>query len=170
MHLPQKQKFNPVLFLDKKTVTIEHASIMSEESGSGRLSLTDQSTVMPGRAFTEWNRFLEWSPESVVERIHKHTPGPLDLETELQEEIVLRDYAIGDPGEGDLPGQTVYPITAGTLFLSATVSSEAEGKALRKNIDDPAETEKGSTPALWTAALRTLPSGLSATDGVQVRA
>jgi hypothetical protein len=146
LHLPQKQKFNPVLFLDKKTVIIENANILSEEAGSGRLSLTDLSTVMPGRAFTEWNRFLEWSPESVVERIHKHTPGPLDLETELQDEIVLRDYAIGDAGEGDLPGQTVYPITAGTLALAAIVGSEAEGKALRKNLDDLRKLKKDRPP------------------------
>src|SRR5262249_48797223 len=70
----------------------------------------------------------------------------LDLDTELQEEIVLRDYTIEPPGEGDAPGQTVYPITAGDLPLVALVSSEAEGKALRKNLDDLRKLKKDRPP------------------------
>src|SRR5262249_58325200 len=97
------------LFLDRKSVTIERANISAEDSG-GRLSLTDQSTVVLGNAFEDWNRFLDWSPAAALERIRKHAPGPLDLDTELQEEIVLRDYKIEAPVDGETPGQQIYPI------------------------------------------------------------
>ena len=145
LHLPQKQKFAPVLFLDRKTVTVERANVVQDDNG-GRLSLTDQSTVVLGKAFDEWNRFLDWSPVAAVERIKRHQPGPLDLETELQEEIVVRDYSIGAPSEGEAPGQTVYPITAGKLLLSAVVGAEAEGKALRKSLDDLQKVKKNPPP------------------------
>jgi hypothetical protein len=145
LHLPQKQEFTPFLLLDQRSVMIERANIVCEESGS-RLSLTDQSTVVAGNAFPEWERFLDWSPAPSVERIRKHTPGPLDLDTELQEEIVLRDYAIGAPGEGDAPGQTVYPINAGHLTLSAIVGSKAEANALREGLDDLRKLKKNRPP------------------------
>jgi hypothetical protein len=145
LHLPQKQKFTPFILLDRKSVTIEHANIVNEEFG-GRLSLTDCSTVVLDKAFTEWERFLEWVPAPAIERIRKHTPGPLDLDTELQEEIVLKEYAIGTPGEGDAPGQTIYPITVGSLSLSAIVGSEAEGKALRQNLENLRKLKKNRPP------------------------
>jgi hypothetical protein len=169
LHLPQKQKFTPFILLDRKTVTIEHANLVSEESG-GRLALTDRSTVTPGNAFREWDRFLDWEPAPAVERIRQHVPGPLGLDTELQEEIVLREYAIGAPGEGDGPGKTVYRITAGGLTLSAIVGPEAEGKALRENLEElRREVEKEPPAAVRTDALRALPAGVSAVDGVPTR-
>ncbi len=147
LHLPQKQKFTPFLLLERRSVTVENAQLVGEESGA-RLSLTDQSTVAPGAAlaFNELDRFLDWNPAPAVERIRKHVPGPLDLDTELQEEIVLRDYAVGKPEAGDAPGQTVYPMTAGKLALSAVVGAEAEGKALRKNLDDLRSLKKNRPP------------------------
>ena len=81
-----------------------------------------------------------------AERIRQHTSGPLDLDTELQEEIALREYMIGEPGEGDIPGQTIYPITAGNLSLVAVVGSPAEGKTLGKNLDELRKLKKNLPP------------------------
>ena len=145
LHLPQKQKFTPSLLLERKVARVDNAQIVGEESGA-RLALTDQSTVVPGDAFHAWDRFLDWAPTPAAERIRKHTPGPLDLDTELQEEIVLRDYRIGAPGAGDAPGQTVYAMSVGALALSAVVGSEAEGQALRKNLDDLRALKKNRPP------------------------
>ncbi len=145
LHLPQKQKFTPLVFLDRKSITIERANIVGEEV-TGRLSLTERSTVVPGSTVNEWDRFLDWSPTAAVERIRRHAPGPLDLDTELQEEIVLCDYTIGTPTEGDAPGQTVCPITAGKLSLSAIVGSEAEGETLRENLDTLRKRKKKRPP------------------------
>jgi len=146
LHLPQKQKFTPFILLERKSVTIERANLIGDETGGGRLSLSDQSTVVLGRAFSEWERFLDWSPTAALERIRKHTPGPLDLDTELQEEIVLHDYAIGAPVDGDVPGQTIYPVTARSLTLAAIVGSEVEGKALRKSLDELRKLKKNRPP------------------------
>jgi hypothetical protein len=145
LHLPQKQKFAPTVLLDRGSVMIDGANLVSDAAG-GRITLTDQGAVRPGEAFREWDRFLTWERAAAAERIHNHKPGPLDLDTELQEEIVLRDYALGDPGAGDTPGQTVYPVTAGNLALAAVVGPDAEGKALRKNLDELRNLKKDRPP------------------------
>lgn len=129
LHLPQKQKFAPYLFLERTTLSVANASVSGDEVSGWRLSLTDASTVTVGKPFADWNRFLAWTPEIALERLVKHTPGPLDLDTELQEEVVLRDYTIGAPEDGDEPGQSVCPITAGGLALHAVVGAAVEGKA-----------------------------------------
>src|SRR5205823_6312119 len=100
----QKQKFAPAVFLDRKVLHVRGATV-----ADGRLSLTETGTVTVGEAFTDWGQFLDWSPAPAVERLKAHSPDPLDLETELQEEVVLKGYEVGPPGEGDGPGQTAYP-------------------------------------------------------------
>lgn len=146
LHLPQKQKFVPSLFLEKKAVVIRDALTAADESGAGRVVLTEQSTVTAGTSFEDWGRFLDWSPAPAAARLARHKPGPLDLETELQEEVVLRDYEIQPPEDGDEPGHTVYPVTAGPLTLHAVVGPESEGKALRKNLDALRKPKKDRPP------------------------
>jgi hypothetical protein len=145
LHLPQKQKFTPFILLERKSIVIENANLITEQSG-GRLSLTEQSTVVLGSPFDQWEQYLTWSPEAAVERIGKHSPGPLDLDTELQEEVVLRDYEIGKAEDGDSPGQTIFPITAGHLNFAAVVGSAAEGKTLRANLDELRKLKKEKPP------------------------
>jgi hypothetical protein len=145
LHLPQKQKFAPFILLDRKTIIIERANLVNDEAGA-RISLTEQSTVTPGSDYDGWEQYLDWSVEPAVERIRKHTPGPLDLDTELQEEIVLRDYEIGEPESGDSPGQAVYPISAGGLTLSALVGAGPEGATLGKNLDALRKLKKNRPP------------------------
>lgn len=136
LHLAQKQKFTPFGLLERKVVTVANAVVSPDDAGNWRVALNDASTVVPGKAFTEWDRFLSWAPAGPLERLARQSPGPLDLDTELQEEVVVRDYEIGAAADGDEPGQTVYPITAGPLALHAIVGAPAEGKALKKNMDD----------------------------------
>jgi hypothetical protein len=145
LHLPQKQKFAPFVLLGKKTIIIERAGLVAEES-CARVTLTDQSTVTLGEAFSDWPQFLTWSPERAVERIRKHTAGPLDLDTELQEEIVLHEYEVGEPADGDSPGQTVYPVTAGRLTFDAIVSAHADGKTLCEHLDELRKQKKDRPP------------------------
>ncbi len=145
LHLPQKQKFAPIILLDRKSIVIERATIAMEEP-CARISLTDQSTVVPGKIAGEWESFLTWAPERAVERIRRHTPGPLDLDAELQEEIVLHDYEIGPPGESDAPGQTVYPITTGRLTLDAIASSHVDGKTVREHLEQLRKLKKNRPP------------------------
>jgi hypothetical protein len=146
LHLPQKQKFNASIFLDKTTLTFRDAALSADESGGGRITLTDKSSVTVGGAFADWQQFLDWDPAPAVERIARHKPGPLDLDTELQEEVVLRDYEIGAAEDGDDPGQTVYPVKSGRLTFHAVVGAKAEGKALKKGLDDLRKQKKNRPP------------------------
>ena len=136
LHLDQKQKFTPFRLLERKALTVTNAVVVQDDAANWRLSLTDQSTVTQGAPFTDWNRFLTWTPAGALERLSRQSPGPLDLDTELQEEVVLREYEIGASVEGDEPGQTIYPITAGTMALQAVVGAGTEGKSLKKNMDE----------------------------------
>jgi hypothetical protein len=146
LHLPQKQKFAPFLLLDRKSFTIQNATVTGDESGTARLTFTEQGALTHGKPFTEWSRFLAWSPQAALERLTKHTAGPLDLETELQEEVVLRDYQIAAPTDGDEPGHTVYPIAAHGLAVHAVVGAGAEGKALKQCMNDLRKLKKNRPP------------------------
>jgi hypothetical protein len=136
LHLPQKQKFTPYILLEHKRICIERANLAVDEQGTARLMLADDSTVVLGTSFDDWAPFHEWSAEAALARVRQQKPGPLDLDNELQEEIVLHDYRIGAAEEGDAPGRVVYPIAWNDLELRGTVSSEADGKALRKSLDE----------------------------------
>ena len=146
LHLPQKQKFAPALFLDRATIHVRDAALSEDESGGGRIVLAEGSTLAAGKPFTDWCRFLDWSPAPAAARLARHRPGPLDLDTELQEEVILRDYRIGPPVDGDEPGHSLYPVTAGPLTLHAVVGPEAEGKALRKGLDALRKLKKDWPP------------------------
>ncbi len=146
LHLPQKQKFTPNVFLDRATLLIRDAALSEDESGGGRVLLSEGSTVTLGRPFADWGRFLDWTPDPAVARIASHRPGPLDLDIELQEEVVLRDYAIGPPTDGDEPGHMAYVVTAGPLTLHVVVPPEPEGKALWKSLDALRKLKKDRPP------------------------
>jgi hypothetical protein len=136
LHLPQKQKFKTNLFLEKKSIVIEKAAVALDHFGGGRLSLGDESTVASHEPFTAWEQFQTWNPESALERIQNHETGPFDLEIELQEEIVLPDWQVGEPEVRPEDGQRVYPISAGTMKFDAVVSLGAEGKALAAALEN----------------------------------
>jgi hypothetical protein len=146
LHLSQKQKFTPFQFLERKSMLVKDALVSGDESGVGRLMLTEQSTVKQNLTFSQWSKFLDWSPAPALERLTKHIPGPLDLETELQEEVILRDYEIGTPEAGEEPEQVVYPITVGNLLLHGVVGASSEGRALKKNLDDLRKLKKVCPP------------------------
>jgi hypothetical protein len=147
LHLPQKQQFLPMVLLEQKIVIVERANVVIDNAGA-RLSLTEQSTVMVGEPFHDWQRFLTWSPEPALARLRGHTSGPLDLESELQEEIVLHDYAIGPPTNGQTSGLVDFPITAGRLSLTAIASTQPDGQTLREQLEH-LQTLKKERPPLF---------------------
>jgi hypothetical protein len=136
LHLPQKQKFNASIFLDQKVLSISKPAVAVDESGHGRISLGDASTVTLGAEFKDWQRFLTWDAAAAVERIRNHEPGPLDLEVEMQEEVVLRDWQLQEPKEREEEKQWSYPIVAGPVAFEAIVSQGIEGKALRTKLEE----------------------------------
>ncbi len=146
LHLPQKQKFTPWLFLEKATIGFRDVALSEDESGGGRLLLGESSTVTLGEPFEDWGRFLGWSPRPAAERVARHRPGPLDLDTELQEEVVLRDYQVGPPTAGDEPDHMVYPVTAPGLALHAVVGPGDENQPLRNGLDALRNLKEGRPP------------------------
>lgn len=136
LQLPQKQKFKTSIFLEPKVITITNAMIAEDGHGSGRITLTDTSTVSAGDAFADWSRFASWAPEPLLKRLQSHEPGPLDLEIELQDEVVLSDWTIQAPLEGERDGQVVYPLLSSQMQFDALAPSGIDGTALRKQLDD----------------------------------
>jgi hypothetical protein len=130
LHLPQKQKFNASVFLDRKAMLLEKVAVAIDELGGGRISLKDDSRVTVGESFTDWGCFVAWEPQPALARLTRHETSPFDLEVEMQEEIVLRDWQIGEPAVREETGQSVYPVTAGQATFDAVVSPGVEGEAL----------------------------------------
>lgn len=140
LHLPQKQKFAPISFLDGKIVSVQQANVVVDDNGA-RLSLTEQSTVNLGGKFDGWADHLNWSPEAALARIRKHKPTPLDLDVEMQTEIALQNYEIGSPEESEVACTAYYPITFGNMTVHAVVNT-SEAKTVRKQIESLRKVKK----------------------------
>jgi hypothetical protein len=130
----QKQGFEPAVFLQGKVIVIQRATVAGDGQGA-RLILTDRSTVAAAEQFTAWSRFVKGDPRGSLERVQALRPGPLDLDTEHVEEVVLSDWGIDAPREREADGALIYPITSGLLVYDGVVTKGAEGEALRSAMD-----------------------------------
>lgn len=140
LHLDQKQKFKPIVFLEKKVLRLEKVSVAMD---GGRIALGEASTVSLGEEFTDWQKFVENDMRPAVDRIRAHKPGPFDLEIEMQEEIVLSDWKLGEAQRPSIDhGPTIYPLSTMSLQLKATVMPGAEGKELHANLVAQKEKKK----------------------------
>jgi len=135
LHLPQKQKFNASVFLEKRKLVIEQAAVTLDATGPGRIALRDDSRVTAADPFCDWQRFLSWDPAQTRAAVAAHQTSPFDLEVELHDEIVLEDWQIGESSTRAETGQRVYPVTARGLTFDAVVSPGTEGEALATALD-----------------------------------
>jgi hypothetical protein len=136
LHLPHKQKFTASQFLEGHSVILNKVAIAVDGSSAARLSLGDQSTVSLGEPVDDYERYLTWDTGRALERIEKHEPTPFDLDVEMQEEIVLRHWKIGDPEEREAQKQVWYPVTDSGIELTAIASALDDGKSQRKYLDE----------------------------------
>lgn len=134
LHVPQKQKFKAIAFLEGKILNIQNAAVGLDNFGGGRLSLGDQTKVTSEQEFSEWERFLCWDVDAAVDRIRKHKTTPFDLEVEMQEEAVLEDWQLGKTAREFRDGKIAYPLLCQGLTFEALVSTETEGEALHKKL------------------------------------
>ena len=142
LHLPQPQKFHPKIFLENKALTVTGAAVALSPAG-GRLMLGPKATVTEGKPFKEWRRFQPWDASGARARVLSHQPSPLDLPVELQEEVVLEQYRVGEAVDRGRPDQRSFPIETGSgLRLDAVVSTGAEGKALTQALEAMAKRKK----------------------------
>ena len=150
LHLPHKQKFKAADFLEGKVIAVEKALVAQDEFG-GRITLTDTSSVTPGKAFTDWGKFQSWDPAAALARIHGHPVGPFDLEIEMQEEVVLDDWQLGEATDERTARSFIR-------FKRAKFSSRPWSRraARVRRVQDPGRLteEETATAAVCSAALR----------------
>lgn len=97
LHLPQKQKFKPHLFLKGAVIEISNAAVALDDRGGGRLTFGEQTEVSEGDAFADWAPLFAWSPADAAKRLEQYQPGPFDLEIDLAEEVSLEGWEFTSP-------------------------------------------------------------------------
>ncbi|AKU93942.1 hypothetical protein AKJ09_00606 [Labilithrix luteola] len=144
LHLPQPQKFAPKVLVAKSKVSITEAAVLEDGRGGGRLVLGPKSTVTGGADYDAWSSHYTWDPDGAAARVDKHAPSPLDLAVEMQEEVILEEWALGPAPDGGLliliPG----------LSFSVTLPSGEEGQRLKKTLETAAKKKK-NRPSLLGA-------------------
>ena len=129
LHLPQKQKFRPSILLEKKVVEVTKAAASRQPGASTRLILGDASELRTGDAFDDWQSFWKWDQGRAAERLNQHSPTPIDLEIELQEEVFLDAW---DPGERRAceEGYDAMGLRSGFLQFEARLDRGPSGNPL----------------------------------------
>ena len=142
LHLPQKQKFIAYSLVEGRRVMFSDAFVAVEKSGVGRISLGEKSTVMQGDEFTDWSKFISWSPEAAIDRLNSYEPGPLDLEIELQEEIFIDGWEIVPDSLRETETHTVYSLLYRGAKIDAIVSRGLDGTTIRAALDKAVAQKK----------------------------
>lgn len=136
LHLPQPQKFAPKILLEPTRIAVTDAAVTLDDHGGGRLQLGPRSTVVPGPAFDDWANLQAWDPAGALRRIRGHAISPLDLEVELQDDLVVTDYAIGPATDHPFRSEhQVVAMRAGALELDAVISRGPDGSELAAALD-----------------------------------
>lgn len=141
LHLPQPQGFKASALVPGRVAKVSGAMVNEE----GRLTLTKDAKVEEARKpFQDWDRLLAWDPRKALQRVRAHQPGPFDLEVELQEEIVLRDFRAGSPEEIPREHHLRFPIeTKRGLRLHVLAGSGPDDKHLRETLGKWRRWQKG---------------------------
>ncbi|HEY9731533.1 MAG TPA: hypothetical protein V6C89_06455 [Drouetiella sp.] len=131
LHLSQKQKFKPIDFMSGRKIVATDAAVTVEKSGTARLNLLEKSTITLGDKFVDWANYTSsWDPLVALHRLQSHPPGPLDLDIEMQEEIVLQGWKIDLPVEDGKDVKHTYPITYKNVVFRGVVPKGADGAEL----------------------------------------
>ncbi len=133
LNLHQPQKFRPGLLLTS-AVRVEGAAV-SFGQGVPRLLLGRDSKVEEAAGPGQIPR-CAFDLAALRERLLAHEPGPLDLDVELQEEVVVRDWRLGEREPRALGERHVHPLESGGLELAAVVTGGVEGETLGAALED----------------------------------
>ena len=136
LHLPQPQKYHPKIFTEHNVLTVTGAAIALDDRGGGRLMIGPSGTVTQhSKSVPSWAPFLEWHMHAAFQRAQTHTPSPLDLPNELQEEVVLADWTCQDDPARTTPERRVFTVRAHGLEFDAVAPGGAEGKTLASHLE-----------------------------------
>ena len=130
LHLPQKQKFKPSLLLEKKVIEATRCAVSVQPGAAARLVLGETSTISACEAFADWPSLLHWDLRQAAERLERHRPTPMDLEIELQEEVFLSDWRLGEPRKTE-QGYDLLPIETRFLPLEMRLDRGPSGSPVR---------------------------------------
>jgi len=139
--LKQKEKFWPARLLEGDAYVF--GNVMIRDAGDGQtpmLMLGEDTTVepAPGNKFDDWNSLVTWDADAARERLREHTPGPLDLEVELMEEVILDadTWTIAAKPSHEEDHHALYPVVLGNtgVELHARVPTTADAKPLRDTL------------------------------------
>ena len=148
LHLPQKQKFKPSMFLERNVIEIAKCAVSRPAAGPARLALAEGSELKAGPGFKEWERFWKWEVAEAARRLGAHRPTPMDLEVELHEEAFLHEW---EPGKRQ-PGEVfdALPMLSGGLPFEARLDKGLSGQPLHGVMTKMAE--KKTRPPLYGIA------------------
>lgn len=131
LHLPQAQGFKAAAFLPGRVVNIKKAQI----SGDGRINLGKDSKVETrDKPFTAWDDVLAWDPASALARVRAARPSPFDLDVELQEEVVLRNFTVGEPESLERERLLRHPLVVDGETWSVVTGTGPEDAVLREHL------------------------------------
>jgi hypothetical protein len=137
LHLPQPQKFAPRILLEPRQFAVTDAAVSLDEPGAGRLMLGPRSKVIAGAAFDRWSELATWDRDRAAARVAGHRISPLDLEVELQEDVVVADYELGEPAPNRFRSeQQVVPLRTADLELDAVIPAGRDGVELGAALDE----------------------------------
>ena len=129
----QPQNYSPRALLTH-SIRFKHVTISTETEHRARLSLTPDSTVTPLNPIKNQHNLLALArenPESLHQQLANYQPSPFDLEIDLQSEIVLDTWTMGDiRHDAGFEDRYVIDIHAAGINYIALVSSYIEGEAL----------------------------------------
>lgn len=152
LHLPQPQKYHPKIFTERNVLTVTGAAIALDDRGGGRLFIGPKGTVTQhSTSVPTWAPFLEWQMDAAFQRAQAHTPGPLELPNELQEEVMLADWTCQDNPARTTPERRVFTVRAHGLEFDAVVPVGAEGKTLASHFEK--HSKRRPDPSKPVAAL-----------------
>jgi len=143
LHLPfsPKQKWKPSILLEKKVVEITACAVSRQEGTLTRLALSEASDARAGDPFTDWKPLWNWDRKQSFERLEKHTPTPMELEIELQEEVFIDTWEPDKLASSD-EGYDLMPITSQALRLEARLDRGPSGVPLHGVFKKMAEKKK----------------------------
>lgn len=130
LQLKQKQGFVPSHFLKGYRMKMENV-VLAEN----RITLTDDTKVSEGAPYDQWQKLPEWDWTGCIERIQNYELNPFDLEVEMQEDVLLHDWSVGEPIENDRERLLEYPIEAGPFSMLAQVGLDDENETLREQLN-----------------------------------
>jgi hypothetical protein len=129
----QPQNYYP-RFLLSHAMRFSHAKISHETEQRARLTLTPDSTATALHPIAHQDglsTLARENPETVREQLINYCPSPFDLEIDLQSEILLETWEMGDTRHDPaFEDRYVIDISAAGMDYIALVSSYTEGEAL----------------------------------------